>query len=358
MPQDPVSIRPMQADEPQRIRAIARRAFPWQMALFFSLSDHVFVAERDGRAMGSVVLETFALPGGRKAGLVSWILVDPDAQGQGMGQALADAALAFLEKEGCTEILACVEGHNTRSGRLWAHRGMGILSPGEQVRRYGLGIVPLWLRTMHFLDVGQFLWARPAPQRRDRPWLQWWGVCLVNALLVWLALWRQHGFHTLPASLLAAAAMSVLVFLGARTLAMLVAGRALGLPLRYRAWESGFPLGVVIAGLLGGYYANPGGLYPEAEEWRYRETLPRLGPVALAGAASTLVLLGLLRLLGLVAPEVGWRSLSFWIGATLSILDILIPFFPLACYNGRRIWDWSSVAWCLMAAATLALVAL
>lgn len=356
----PIQVRVMHPDEKKAVAAIMRRAFSPIQQLFFSWKGRVLVAERGAQLLGGVVLDTFALSGGRKGGLVAWIFTDPAVHGQGAGQALAEAAIAYFEAEGCSDMFACVEGYNTSSSQLFASRGFDILSPGAQFRRYGLGTLAMWFHTFHFIDVGHFLWTRPPDNQRDRPALQWWGTLLMNTLLVWLLLWRQHRFQTFDPRYLLIAPLCVLLFLGMRTLAMLATARAQGVTLRYRAWESGFPLGVVIALAVGGLYPNPGGFYPLTDRWRYREWLPQLGPVALAGALPTLLASWALWAMGrFVALSPGaalWHSVAIEIGLPLSVLDTLIIFFPLISFNGRRVWDWNRWLWSVLAAATVALI--
>jgi hypothetical protein len=43
------------------------------------------------------------------------------------------------------------------------------------------------------------------------------------------------------------------------------------------------------------------------------------------------------------------------IGVVLSALDIIGAFFPLTCYNGRRLWDWNRWVWGVLAVAAAAL---
>jgi L-amino acid N-acyltransferase YncA len=351
-------IRPMRLDEKKAVGAIMRRAFAPTQQLFFSWKGHVLVAEHSGQLLGATVLETFALSGGRKGGIVLWIFTDPAIHGRGAGQALTEAAIAYFEAEGCTDMFACVEGFNTSSSKLFATRGFGILSPGAQFRRYGWGTFAMWFHTFHFMDVGHFLWTRPPAAHPDSPVLQWWGVLLMNAVLVWLALWRQHGFQTFNPLYLVIVPLCLLLFLGARSLAMLGAAKAQGLALRYRAWESGFPLGVVIALALSGLYPNPGSFYPATDEWRYREWLPKLGPVALAGVLPTLLInwgLWAAGRFGDLSPNLAlWRGIAMMIGIVLGFLDIVGAFFPLVSYNGRRLWDWKPWLWGVLALAAVA----
>ncbi|MBN1874952.1 MAG: GNAT family N-acetyltransferase [Anaerolineae bacterium] len=355
-----IQVRTLRIEEKAHITAIMRRAFSPIQQLFFSWKGHALVAEREGQLLGGTVLHTFSLPGDRKGGIVLWIFTDPTAHGQGAGQALAEGAIAYFEAEGCTDMFACVEGYNTSSSKLFATRGFGILSPGAQVRRYGWGILPMWYHTFHFIDVGHFLWTRPPAEQSDNPMLQWVGTLLMNSGLVWLALWQQSGFRTFRFIYLLIAPLCMLLFLGTRTLAMRAVARMQGVTLRYRAWESGFPLGIIIALTMGGFYPNPGNFYPTTHRWRYREWLPKLGPVALAGILPALLLgwaLWALGRFGNLGPDLLlWRNIALMIGVPLSLLDVVIAFFPMASFNGRRLWDWKPWLWGIFALATLLLM--
>jgi GNAT superfamily N-acetyltransferase len=357
-----IHVRDMQPEEKKPLHRIMRRAFSPMQALFFSWKGHTLVAERDGQLLGATVLDTFALSGGRRGGIVLWIFTDPAVHGQGAGQALAEAAIAYFEAQECTDIFACVEGFNTSSSKLFATRGFGILSPGAQFRRYGLGTFAMWIHTFHFIDVGHFLWARPSVEQPDRPAFQWWGVLGVNAAITWLALWSQEDFATFDPLYLLVVPLCLLLFFGARSLAMHLTARAQGLKLRYRAWESGFPLAVLIALIMGGLYPVPGSFYPTTDRWRYREWVPKLGRVALAGIIPTLLLTaglkGIEALGNLPAWTWPWQNVALMVGVMLSILDVLTIVFPLSSFNGRRVWDWSPWLWGILALVTVALLAL
>jgi len=354
-----IQIREMRPDEAKALRTMNRRAFGPFESQFFLLKGHILVAERDGELLGATLLTTFKLSGGRKGGNVDWIFTDPEVQGQGAGQALTEAAIAYFEDERCTDLFACVEGYNPSSSKLFATRGFGILSPGTQFRRYGIGTFAMWYHTVHFIDVGFFLWTRPLAEEPDSPAVQWWGTLLLNAVIFCLALWRQQGFRTFNPLLLLFAPLSLLLFFGARSLAMLAAARAQGIRLRYRAWESGFPTSLVIALALGGLFPVPGSYYPCTDRWRYREWVPRLGPVALAGILPTLLIswgLWAVGRFGTLSPELALgRSIAAMAGMILGLLDTVTIVFPLVSFNGRRVWDWKPWVWALVAAATVAL---
>ncbi|MBN2119015.1 MAG: GNAT family N-acetyltransferase [Anaerolineales bacterium] len=359
LPFTDIHVRPMLAEEKKVTAAVMRRAFSPLQQLFFSWKGRTLVAEREGQILGATVLNTFPLSGGRKGGIVLWIFTDPAVQGQGAGQALAEAAIAVFDAEGCTDTFACVEGYNTSSSKLWATRGFGILSPGAQFRRYGLGVLPMWWNTFHFIDLGHFLWTRPPADQSDSPALQWWGTLAMNAILIWLALWQHRGFREFHPLYLLMVPLWLLLFLGARTLAMLALAKPQGIALRYRAWESGFPLGIVIALAFGGLYPSPGSFYPTTEGWRYREWLPKLGPVALAGLLPGLILSwglwALSRFGNLGAGVQMWCNIGMMIGVSFSIFDAFLAFFPFVSFNARRVWDWKFWIWGLLALVTLAL---
>ncbi len=354
-----ILIRPMEKDERRKVHAVMRQAFPLIQQWFFSWEPNVLVAEQDGRLLGGIVLKLFRLPRGRKGGLVAWIFTAPEARGLGAGQRVVEAGIEFFEQQACDEIFACVEGYNTSSSKLFASRGFSILSPGEQFRRYGLGIFTVWLKTFHFIDVGHFLWARPAAKSADSPVLQWWGTIAANTLLGLFVLWRANGFRAGNSVMWLILPLVILALFGLRYLGMRLAARGQGLAVRFRAWESGFPLSLGIALAFGSLFPVPGNMYPVAEQPRYRDLLPSLGRAALAGTLPVLFVVwaawGALRL-GVPAGLEAWLETLLQVGATLALFDIALPFFPFTSFNGRRLWDWNKVVWALLALATVGLI--
>ena len=350
-----VIIRPIRDGEKAAAQRVMRRAFSPPTWLFLSWGKDVLVAEHEGRIVGGVVLKVFTASN-RKVGFVSWLFTDPEARGLGAGQALIEGALDFFTAQGCTEFSACVEGYNTSSSKGFSTRGFEILSLGEQLRRYGLGIIPYWWHSFHFMDVGHFLWAKPGAERSDNPMLQWLGTWLINVLLLWLAMWRQGGLNL---DALWAIPLAFLALFGLRSLAMLGAARAQGLTVRFRTWESSATLVLPMALLFGFFFPFPGSFYPVGDRWRYRDLLPKLGPMALAGTLASLALAwgswAALRWDLAPALQPLWGAL-FGIGRVLALLETVVAFFPLISYNGRRIWDWNRVIWALVSLAAVALL--
>lgn len=356
MSSDYIQIRPMQPAEKPAVKAIMRQSFPLVQQWFFSWSKHVLVADREGELLGAIVLKLYDLPEERKGGLVSWVFIAPAARGLRLGQRLVEAGLDFFEREGCDEVTACVEGFNTSSSKIFATRGFELLSFADQVRRYGTGILGLWWKIFHFVDIGHFVWARPAEESKNSPWAIWLGSLLVNALVASLAMWRGNGFAPLGGTPVAMFIV-LLVALGLRTLAMQLAARAQGMKVQFRPWESGFFLSVGIALAGGGYFPMPGAVYPTTYRWSYSKDQTAHARIALAGVLPTLVLVwvvwAMLRFGGFSPVVEVPLSVAQFILKPLALFDIALPFFPFVSFNGRRIWDWNKAVWVVLAAAAV-----
>lgn len=349
-----IAVRPMRSEEKAKVRELFRRSFPFLLRVFFSWTPVTLVAERDGNLVGAIMLKTYPLPDRRKGGLVSWVFTAPEARGTGAGQRLIEAALDHFASEGCDEVAASVEGYNTSSSKLFSTRGFSILSPGEQLRRYGVKMLPTWIRMSHVWDIGHFVWARPRQSRSDSPSVQWWGTLLANALVLFLVFWRTGSFE--PLTFVAVPLVSVLFF-GARWLAMKWTAAARGLEVRFRAWETGFLMSIGVAGLFGSFFPVPGSAYPVENNWSYRDVLPTLGPMALAGVLPTLIITGiawgLARFVGLPPRFDAWVDYVVFVGGWLAIFDVVLAVWPFVSFNGRRIRDWNQPIWIILALVAL-----
>jgi ribosomal protein S18 acetylase RimI-like enzyme len=357
-----ISVRRMDADDEEALKALAGRAFSPLGSLSFPRSPDALIAERRGGLVGAVVLRTFGLPGGRKSGVMTWLMTDPGARGLGVGGRLVGDALRFFEEQGCQEVFACVEGYNSSSANLFAARGFTILSFGEQLRRYGsLGALLLWLRTSRLGgDVGHFLWARPRQLKPDDPALQWWVGALANALVLLLVGWRGNWLEDSAPATLVGVVLIVVTLLGLREGAMRLASWLRGLPVRHRAWESAFPLSLGVALTLGAFLPATGSVYPRQGAWHYRDLLPKLGPIAFAGASAILLFAwaawALARFGGPSLEITHWLSTAHRAGLMLAAFDVLLPFSPFVSFDGRRVWDWNRAAWGVLAVAVLGLL--
>jgi GNAT superfamily N-acetyltransferase len=351
-------IRPMQVDEKKAVHHMMVRSFPLVQRWFFSFTPHVLIAEQNGQLFGAVVLKLVPISKDHKDGLIYWVFTVPEARGMNIGQKLVEAGITFLEEQGCERILTCVEGYNTSSNKLFSTRDFSIRSPGEQFRHYGMwGTLALWVKIFHYIDIGHFVWSRPAAKKADSPALQWWGTIVATMLIAWLALWRKNDFGEVILMVLPAALTAVVIFFGLRYLAMRLTAHHYKLPVRYRAWESGFPLSLLIALAGGVLFPIPGTIYPASNNWRYRDLIPKLGPIALIGTLSVLAITyGLWALSHFTILSLNvktWVDTYLFIGKPIVLFDTVMIFFPFVSFSGRRIWDWNRAIWVVLAVAAV-----
>ena len=356
--QPTIQIRKMQTGEEKIVLRIMRRAFPLFMHLFFSKAmvksaEQVLVADVEGNLKAGIVMKTFALPGGGKGGLVEWIFTDPSGRGLGLGARLMDASMDWFDQAGCDQIFAIIEGFNTNSSNLFARRGFSILSFQEQIKRFGFpGLFRVWWQTFHVIDLGHFLWGKPAQSGADSPGMQMVSALLLNMIIALLAGVRNWGIDAGWATLLALP-LWLLILLGIRNGLMKLSGSMLGLKLRYRLWETGFVISFLMMLLGGVIIPIPGSYYPEEDEWHYHQRKPQLGKTALVGSLSAVLISYLLYLLVRFLEPAGLPGyfLSTGLGAAFafSVIDTLLPIFPVVSYNGQRLWDWNRWVWGIVA---------
>ncbi|MEW5785954.1 MAG: GNAT family N-acetyltransferase [Bacillota bacterium] len=352
-----IKVRPIKKGEQPLIRRMLNRSFPFLTRLFVTFRGRdILVAEGNGKPLGGVILKSFYLPRRGKGGLVEWIFTAPEARGCGAGQKLLDAALKHFKQKKIAEVFAIIEGNNTDSINIFVSREFHILSPGQQLKRYGLNILPVWINTFHYMDVGHFLYVRPAEPQKDAPALQWWSGLLVSALIALLAMWRLNNFAQLDRRALTAVPLCFALVLGGREITMRLAAWLQGLKVRFRVWESGFFLNTLLAVFFGWFFPVPGSVYPRETGWKYREHAEKLGWVALAGSFFLLPAAWAVPVYRLLGNEPGYNLDIFaYIALFTAFFDLVLPFFPFSGYNGRRLWNWHPLIWLIPAVAVVVL---
>lgn len=372
----PFRVRPLAPGEARTLAGVMRRSFGGLAGLFFGRGQAAFVADQGGRVVGGVVVAAFRIDARRRGGVVKWVFALPEARGAGVAGALVDRALAWFDEQHVTDAFATIEGLNAGSSNRFAGRGFELLGFDAQLRRYGAALVRVWWHTSHLADVGHFLWARsgvPAPGGSAGPVAEGrssegaaadaesdagvglGAFAIAVALHVGIGLAMLARLGELDATAAGLVALALAAVLVARTGAMALAAWASGLRLRYRAWETGLALAAAIAAVFGGPMVVPGGLYPRARTWSARALAPGLARVAFAGAGAVVLLgwaaWGAAGVPGLAATA----DLVLLYARVLALFDVLLPFFPLTAFSGRRLWDASRPGWALLAVATAAL---
>ena len=360
---DGVVVRPLAPGEARELGAVMRRSFGGLAGMMFGPGKQAFVAERGGRIVGGVTLGVFRIDVRRRGGVVKWLFTLPAARGHGVASALVDRALAWFDEQGVTDAIACVEALNAGSGNRFARRGFAPLGFVAQAQRFGWRLPRVWWHANHVVDVGHVLWARDTDEaagssatdveERSR------GLAGLAATLAWhaafAALLLARNGAGLDAAAIAAFAVAVGAVVVVRTAAQALVGRAAGLRLRYLPWETGLLLAGAIALVFGGPFVAAGSVVPRARTWSPSALAPALARMAFAGAAAV-ALLGLAAWWGVaagVAPDLAEPVLLY--ARMMLLVDVLLPFFPMTAFAGRRMFEASPVGWGGLAAVTVAL---
>ena len=359
---DEVAIRPLDPGEARALATVMRRSFGGLAGMLFSPGKAAFVAELDGRVVGGVTLGAFRIDAARRGGVVKWLFTLPEARGRGVAEMLVERALAWFEEDGVTDAFACIDGLNAGSSNRFARHGFSPLGFVEQVRRYGVSLARVWWHANHVVDVGHVLWARtrgdPTKDIDDEATAPWGAGGLIATVglhaVFGVVMLARHG-ATMTAADVAQVAVAVAAVVGVRTAAMALVGHAQGLRLRYRSWETGLLLAGGIAGVFGGPFVAPGVLTPRSRTWSPRELAPALARMAFAGPTAVLALAWLAWWADAAGVAAAVASPILFYARSLLLVDVLLPFFPLTVFAGRRVFEASRTAWAALAVVTVGL---
>lgn len=359
-------IRAMESGEKEIVKSLMNDAFPFLMRLFFSFSNNILVAERNGEIIGGVILKIFLLPKNIKAGLVSLIFCSRKHSGQGVGQALAAEGVKLLEANECSEIFACVEGDNTGSSKLFLINGFNRLSLFQQIKAYGFSCFQIWFHSYHLFDIGHFMWSKSNRHEeinmvnKHNTWLQLTLIIITHVVIFTIALWRQgvDGYFSKESLLTLFVCFTALYVI--RYGAMLCVASLHKIKYELRVWESGISLSFMIALFFGGGMVSPSTLYPSGDNWKYHEQIRHLGVMALSSSiclVSFVWSIGLLMNFNLISSVyLTSFEISFSIGVSLLILDVVLPFFPFSSFSGKRLWDWNKYVWGMLSLSIVPLL--
>lgn len=365
-----LEYRPVEPADSRALKRLAVRAFGLAGGGMVGPEKGGHVAIDEGRIVGATILKVIRAAG-KRIGLVSWIMVDPAAQGRGIASHLNELAHEWFAEQNVDAMLALVEGYNQSSSKLFQSRGYRRLTVFEQLRVFGAGMLRVWLTSFYFISIGHFLWYREARaaeappvshgESRQPSSLGGLGAALfMNALtmsLVYRAAGAPWTMPLAPATIVGIPA----VLIGVRTLVLALVARARGVEIRFDAWAGGLLLGLGI-GAIGGYVPLPGTVYPRAQNYRYRDQLSAIGPASLAAGFALVLLYAALTVLVLPSSAPTWlgqvQAIAVSLFVPILIVDILLPFFPLWGYLGRQVWNWNRAAWVVLAVAALGAIAL
>lgn len=389
------TIRPMLPNERRQVRRLMEQSFEaYLRPIFFIHDDSTLVATCDGEIVAGINLDIYTIRGGRvKMGYVGWLYTDVRHRGAGLGGRLFEAALLFLQEQGCTDVGACVEGDNPSSFKQMAYRGFSILSLGGQLKRFGLGIFTVWKHASRFLDMGYFFWHRrlgtpeqpvqnlvsdteettktaretadctlaPSPAKQT--------ISLFATVTACSALWavtllRRGTLLALPPleiSLLVSFPFLLILF---RTLVMWCAAKLSGAKVVYLPWDTAWFLGILLPLLVGWPFPVPGNWYIKGAQWKLKQENRRIGIMASCGVVGTMVVVASLKFLqaawganivfGTPLTMILYPMIQY--AGTLLAVDLWFFFYPFCGFNGSRIKRLSTWLWMALVICSVVLV--
>lgn len=354
-----VLIRPMERGEKKQLRSVMNKAFPFFMRLFYYFSKDILVAEKDGELVGGIILKKFSISKTLTGGLIAFIFTLPEVHGMGVGQKLASAGIKFLQDSGCNEIFSVVEGNNTSSSKLFSTRGFSRLSPMQQFKAYGLKTLLVWYHTFHLFDIGHFLWIRSSKNIKESKSFQWIPNIIIHVLIILLVFLRTGKSQVLTIENIAWFLLSILGLYLIRDLPMYVTAKVQNLKVKYRFWETGLLLSIFLSIILGTFLPVPGSLYPNTTKWSYRNYISKLGKMAFVSSVFLIICVWGIRIMLsmsiLTAELQNHFNFTYNFGKYLLLYDVVVPFFPFGCYNGKRIWDFNKGLWLICSIPVLML---
>lgn len=317
------------------------------------------VAELDNEIVGTVSMRIQHIKGER-TGFVDALMADKEHRGKGIGTALVDNAIFWLEKRGCKTIYATADRYNSSSWNIFIHRGFRLYEFPQQLKDYGLNFLRLWREEFHFLGFGTFFLRRDTEPQTPREIREaWHGLSAVLGVSTgwWIQVLCRGGSVTLVPILFAVVAISLLTHEGSQKLA----ARWLGLEATFKAWGSGLLFGWLLT-LIGGFFPSHGSTYVKQVDWRYAPEKDRTGILFALGPVVSLTLATAFW----IVPALTTSSLpvaSMKVGYTMNLLLVIFNLVPIQAaggfvWDGKKILTWNKTVWAILVIATAVLVTL
>ncbi len=268
------------------------------------------------------------------AGFVDALAVDREHRGKGIGTALVENAISWLEKRGCSVIYATADRYNSPSWNIFIHKGFSVYEIPRQLKDYGLSFLRLWLVEFHFLGFGTFFLKKSQRGKKPAETREAWHM-IAAIFGVSVAWWIQPLIRGAPSMLFpllfAVVALSILC----HELSQKLVCRNLGLETTFKAWGSGILLNLLF-GIAGGFFPAFGSTYIKQTDWNYKQK-ERTSIMFAVGPLTSLILVFDFWGLSAFAGE----ELLISLARTGYIMNLIIAIFNLIPIQaaGGFVWD-------------------
>ncbi len=357
-----IIVRNVQPGEDKAVWKVARTLGIMERYFFYYLGykthkTEALVAVDEERIVGCVIPSVTTLAG-EKIGSVYLIFVDRNVQGKGVGKVLVDAALSHLQKAECQTLYYVVDRFNSPSWNMAVHHGFDLFEFKEQIRVFGWKILSLWRVTDYFFSPGTFILRKTGKESQiareaGAGWhflLAWLGFSFV----LWMESIRQDALwlNSVPFVL---GVVGVSVF--THELSHKLVANSFGLKTIFKVWESGLVFSAFLA-LLGALLPFYGSTFIKQKDWAYNKDVRRMGLIYMVGPIVSLVLASFFLALAHWANTewlVALGTVGFRANFVIALFN-LIPIFPFACFDGRKIFLWNKIVWSLLVIVFILLV--
>jgi len=326
------TISPIQTpEEGKKTRAVAIRVFGWGAGLFLPRKpEWGFYAHEGDVFVGGVFMEKLG-PG---EGMLSWIFVDPQAQGHKLGAGLLEAGIKAMDETGLKTQFSLVRSDNTASWNMFAKQG--YKRPSVLKFLFGYSLKGFLKRLGYSFSAGYSTWVKDTSLETAPIHPKGWA--LAKSLLFALFMGMALSLFSLRGTDFFFVGMATV--LGITTLRMLVAypiARLSG-PVRFDAPQGGSSLSVVLALAFGSWWPSFGSFVPKMDFWCDRDFARYNGWQTFAAWMSmVLVSVGLSRFF----PELFHSGLGHVLD--LVIIYQMVPVFPLDNMDGGKVLRYSKV---------------
>ncbi|MFA6845606.1 MAG: GNAT family N-acetyltransferase [Sphaerochaetaceae bacterium] len=337
------TVSPIQDQEKAQTFALMENCFSSSYRrIFFLHPETTLVAKSEDMVIGGMNMDVYTLRNGLKIGYLGWLYTDERYRGQGVASSLLENSLRFLKEKGCSDVIACVEGDNSSSFKELAHNGFSIMSLGEQLFRFGIGIGKVNRHASRFFDMGYFLWhlqlgTEKAEQDNDQS--SFFTTILINTLLWIPCLKGWNLMHYLFPRLVedashdwVSAKSALLLFLipalalSIRTFSMKLSAKIQNTKVQFLGWDTAWLLAVIFPFVTGFPFPVPGNIYIKGYHWCNSD----MDGVLCKIARMEQIWLALFCLFFR-------NSIALRYCFNLLILDCLFYFYPFTGFNASRV---------------------
>ena len=341
------SISPIETiEESKKTTGVARRVFgPGSALLLPPKPTWGFYAHDGEESVGGVILEKMG-PG---EGLLSWIFVDPKAQGHRLGARLLEAGVKAMDHEGLTTQLSLVRADNTASWNMFAKNG--YTRPSALKSLFGYSAKGFPKRFGYSLANGYSTWVKDETRNSDGVHPKRWAALKSLAFSLFIgaamSLFSVRGFEFFVTGMAVVGGITALRMLVAYPIARMSG------PVRFDAPQGGTTLSVILALAFGAWWPTFGFFVPKGDIWRDSEFNRYNGLQSFATWMSIVLVYVALSLLYPGLFTAGLQTIL-----ALVIIYQALPFFPFDGMDGARVLRYSKVLYAIGVAVSAATIAL